>query len=118
MMMSYRFKANHKNFTMFNERVIRGMQLFGLVLIGEHERGHWRTLVLPPVDQYLTKLNIPKNNIDKIKINNNEIISDPKCISNIFYSYFVDKIKPVINSEDKVTKHNLNRKDSMFLAPS
>ncbi|KAJ8705561.1 hypothetical protein PYW08_012607 [Mythimna loreyi] len=32
LMMSYRFQANDKNFTMFNERVIRGMQLFGLVL--------------------------------------------------------------------------------------
>ncbi|KAJ8705550.1 hypothetical protein PYW08_012610 [Mythimna loreyi] len=53
MMMSYRFQANDKNFTMFNERVIRGMQLFGLVLIGEHERGHWRTIVRPPVDHYL-----------------------------------------------------------------
>ena len=55
---------------------------------------------------------------NKIRINNNEIISDPKCISNLFNNYFIDKIMPNNNSGDRVTKHITSRKNSMFMRPS
>lgn len=62
------------------------------------------------------KLNIPKNYINTIQENDTAIV-DPKHIANLFNNYFIDKIQPRINSGTKVTKHILNRKNSMFIAP-
>lgn len=64
-----------------------------------------------------TKLNIPKNTIDKI-LYNNETVTEPKIIANIFNDYFIDKIEPITSSGTTVAKQILIRKDSMFMAPS
>lgn len=36
LMMSFRFEENDKEFIMFNERVTRGMKLYGAIHFGEH----------------------------------------------------------------------------------
>lgn len=40
LMMSFRFTADDAEFKLFNEKVSRGMRLFGLVLIGEHVKAY------------------------------------------------------------------------------
>lgn len=40
LMMSFRFEENSEEFKMFNERVTRGMQLYGSVHIGEHVKAY------------------------------------------------------------------------------
>lgn len=40
LMMSFRFEENSEEFVMFNERVARGMKLFGSVHFGEHVKAY------------------------------------------------------------------------------
>ena len=63
------------------------------------------------------KINVPKNNFTKIKIDN-KTITNTKEIADLFNNYFVDKIVPVPNAGNQITQHITNRKESMFMTPS
>lgn len=63
------------------------------------------------------KLNLPKPFIDKIRLNN-KTVTEPNHIADLFNNYFIDKIEPIKNAGSGVTQHILNKKDSMFMAPS
>lgn len=64
------------------------------------------------------KFNVPRANINKIKVNN-DVISNPEAIAEAFNNFFIDKIQPKLpaNSRPKTATLAFNNK-SMFMAPS
>lgn len=64
-----------------------------------------------------TRYNIPKEPILKIKNDNNEYVTDPTEIANLFNNYFVDKVEPVRGAGNKVTANISHCERSMFMAP-
>ncbi|KAJ8722814.1 hypothetical protein PYW07_003994 [Mythimna separata] len=109
LMMSYRFEPNDKNFTMFNERVSRGMQLFGQVLIGEHLRAY---LKLPGKMAVLNE--IKRNLVDISKFHRDHVIERVKQRETLtaakepadLLDYYLDRLDEE-KSMDKNDKKNI-----------
>ncbi|KAJ8725544.1 hypothetical protein PYW08_003727 [Mythimna loreyi] len=109
LMMNYRFQADDKNFTMFNERVIRGMQLFGLVLFGEHVPAY---LKLPGKMEVLNE--IKRNLVDISKFHGDHVVERIKQRANSAHNKepadlldcYLDKLDEE-NSMDSNDKKNI-----------
>lgn len=65
-----------------------------------------------------TRLNLPKDSIDSIKVDDKKTINNPTEIANAFNKYFVDKVIPIPNAGKNVTSLINHYVKSMFLAPS
>lgn len=64
-----------------------------------------------------SKPNLPKEFINSINVDN-KIINNPVDIANSFNNFFVDKVQPILSSDSNMKPRILNRKDSIFVAPS
>ncbi|XP_047022644.1 uncharacterized protein LOC124632034 [Helicoverpa zea] len=64
-----------------------------------------------------SKFNTPKDTVEQLEINN-KIITKPLIIANEFNKYFVDKVVPIPNTNNKNSINITNRTNSMFMAPS
>lgn len=64
------------------------------------------------------RLNTPKESIDIIKIDKNNVLNNPTEIVNAFNNYFIEKVKPLPGVGKKVTSLIDHQLKSMFLAPS
>lgn len=63
-----------------------------------------------------TKLNRPKEYLQKIKVNNSDI-SDPKLIANAFNDYFINKTSSITQNVESKNCHIISRSTSMFMSP-
>lgn len=65
-----------------------------------------------------TRLNTPKESIDNIKIDGNNVLNNPTEIANAFNNYFIEKVNPLPGAGKNVTSLINGQLNSMFLAPS
>ncbi|XP_047021878.1 cytochrome P450 18a1-like [Helicoverpa zea] len=110
LMMSFRFTANDEAFTMFNERVSRGMRLFGLVLIGEHVKAY---LKLPGKQVIINE--IKRNLSDLSQFHRDHIVERMKERASLtipkepqdLLDHYLDKIEAEKKALDKNEKKNI-----------
>nr|AGU36299.1 cytochrome P450 CYP18B3 [Spodoptera littoralis] len=110
LMMSFRFTADDAEFKLFNEKVSRGMRLFGLVLIGEHVKAYLKLPGKMAVINEIKKNLADVSNFHKehivARIQQREQSSEPRQPADLL-DFYLDHLEAEKQLMTKNEKHNI-----------
>lgn len=106
-------KNNYKNYSKKIKRIInltkRVQNNYKINTSTNKSRSTWQVI-------NNSKISIPKESIDKIKINNS-FVENPTEIANAFNRFFIEKVHPIVGAGKESTVLIHHSTNSMFMSP-